>query len=545
MEANGRRRSDPVENYGWGKAAAVESWLFAEGYQFDFFQAVRLLEMIQAADRPQAAVPEMSGRTARNLRSRVSPAEGADPSKEIVHFSSAVNLDFPASDIAGVNSGNGAKGTSAMVDHFKTREMPAEMTVNFLGLAGSLGALDIPTTELVLQRTSRNDKALKDFLDIFNHRLVSLLYRIRKHHRVGLGVATPGEDQISRYLYSLIGLGTPNLQGRMQVRDRALLYYAGILAQQPRSMVGLERILADYFQVEVKGHQFKGKWCDLEESQWSTLGASGRNQRLGHDTVIVGTRVWDQQARFEIHLGPLSLRQFVGFLPTNWRFGVLCDLIRFYVKDQFEFSIRLILKADEVPGARLKSSHPELSWTSWLGGARPVKAIGGNGAGAPREQHNPYITISPESLRSETKLIKSRILNRLPRGKQSELLAMMDEKIAPKSTVVMLQGDPGTSMFVIRSGKIQISRRKEKGKEQVIGILREGDSFGERALLMGKPYSETALTLTQCKLAIIGREQLEAVSARYPSLRRTIDAYRESWRCGEKTSTVPAVKTKQ
>jgi type VI secretion system protein ImpH len=547
MEANGRRGSGPVENYGWGKTPPVETWLFAEGYQFDFFQAVRLLEMIHAADPPQAEVPEISRRHHRRLP-RILPAEGADPSKEIVRFSSAVNLDFPTSDIAGVNSGNGATRPSAMVDHFKKREMPAEMTVNFLGLAGGLGALDIPTTELVLQRASRNDKALKDFLDIFNHRLVSLLYRIRKHHRVGLGVATPGEDKISRYLYSLIGLGTPNLQGRMQVRDRALLSYAGILAQQPRSMVGLERILADYFQVEVKGHQFKGEWCDLEESQWSTIGTSGRNQRLGHDTVIVGTRVWDQQARFDLHLGPLSFEEFSSFLPTNWRFGVLCDLIRFYVNDQFEFSIRLILKADEVPGTRLLSplgpepalTRPtEVSWTSWLGGARPAKAKGGN-RGKARQQDNPYITISPESLRSEAKAIKSRVMNQLPRGKESELLAMMHPSSEPKSAVVMLQGKPGTSMFVIRSGKVQISRRDDKGKERVIGILGEGDTFGERALLMGKPYSETALTLTPCNLLEITGDQLEKVVVRYPSLGRTIEAYRESWRCGEKTSTETA-----
>lgn len=527
MEANGRRPGDNVETYGWGKTAAVESWLFAEGFQFDFFQAVRLLEMIQAAEGAQTAAPEASGRDTRPRRRQISPAEGADPSREVVRFRSAVNLDFPASDIAGVNSGNNAKSPAAMVEHFKTREMPAEMTVNFLGLAGGLGALDIPTTELVLQRESRNDPALKDFLDIFNHRLVSLLYRIRKHHRVGLGVDTPGEDQISRYLYSLIGLGTPNLRGRMHVRDRALLYYAGILAQQPRSMVGLERILADYFQVQVKGRQFRGKWCDLEESQWSTIGASGRNQRLGRDTVIVGTRVWDQQARFEIHLGPLTLRQFVGFLPTNWRFGVLCDLIRFYVQDQFEFSVRLILKAEEVPGARLKSTHPELSWTSWLGGSRerPVKTSKGKAGDARRTQEDPSITISPEALRSETQLIKSRILNQLPRGKQAEVMGRMEKRNVPRSTVVMLQGEPGTSMFVISSGKVQISQRREKGRERVVGILGEGDSFGERALLLKKPYSETALTLTPCELTIISREKLDAVAARYPSLQRSISAF--------------------
>jgi type VI secretion system protein ImpH len=513
MEANGRGTGDRVESYGWRKenAGAVEKGLFAEGHTFDFFQAVRLLEMIQAADGLKTAAPR-----------RASPGEGADPSKEVVRFRSAVNLDFPASDIADVNSGNGAQGPAAMLDHFKQRKMPAEMTVNFLGLAGGLGALDIPTTELVLQRESRNDPALKDFLDIFNHRLVSLLYRIRKHHRVGLG--------------------TPNLQGRMHVRDRSLLYYAGILAHQPRSMAGLERILADYFKIQVKGRQFQGEWCELEESQWTTIGASGRNQRLGRDTVVVGTRVWDQHAQFEIHIGPLSLSEFTSFLPTNWRFGVLCDLIRFYVNDQFEFSVRLTLRESEIVGSRLSSvanarqdgegEEPSLgllAWTSRLN--PPMPRFDGKKWSKSRGEtwqnaEDFSITISPESLRSDAQSIKSRILNRLPQGKQSELLAMMHAQSPKKSTVVMLQGAPCRCMFVIRKGKIQISRRDEKGIERVVGILEEGDSFGERALLMNKPYSETALTLTDdCELSEISREKLAEVKEKYPSLRRTIEAY--------------------
>jgi CRP-like cAMP-binding protein len=80
-------------------------------------------------------------------------------------------------------------------------------------------------------------------------------------------------------------------------------------------------------------------------------------------------------------------------------------------------------------------------------------------------------------------------------------------------------------MFVVRKGTVQISRREEQGKERVVSILGEGDAFGERALLMGKPYSETALTLTQCEISTIGREKLKAAAARYPSLQRTIDAY--------------------
>ncbi len=493
MGADGGRNGPAVDNYGWGQNTAVEDGLFAEGHRFDFFQAVRLLEIIHTTYGDELT----------------SPAQGADPTKEVVHFRSTVKLDFPASDIAQVKR-------KQDIPKREQPKAPAEMSVNFLGLAGCLGALDIPSTELVLQRESQRDTALKDFFDIFNHRLVSLLYRIRKHHRVGLGAASPGMDQIARYLYALIGMDTPRLKGRMHVRDRALLYYAGILAQKPRSMAGLQRILTDYFGVEVKTRPFVGEWCDLEESQWTTIGTSGKNQRLGRDTVVVGTRIWDQHARFEIQLGPLGLEDFESFLPTEWRFGVLCDLVRFYVKDELEFNVRLILKAEEIPPVKL-SMDPALSWTSWLGPTH----TGADGPNSPEE--DPYIVITPEEQLPASASKKSRLLYRLPRGKHAQLLRLM-KRTAFKNDVLMRQGQPGTSMFIIRHGKVQLSR-SERGREISLGELGEGDCFGENALLRNKRYSETALASTDCELSVLRLEHLAYAMVKDPSFRRMVEAY--------------------
>src|SRR4029078_11150301 len=280
-------------------------------------------------------------------------------------------------------------------------------------------------------------------------------------HRVGLISGTPGEDQVARYLFSLIGLGTPRLQGRMQIRDRALLYYAGILGRGPRSAAGLRQVLSDYFQVQVEINQFVGNWCELEESQWTTIGESGKNQQLGRDTVVLGTQVWDQQARFEIVLGPLGLMDFESFLPTEWRFGVLCDLVRFYVKDEFEFNVRLILKAEEIPPVKL-SMDPALSWTSWLGPVKAKERANGNRCGTTHVDENPFIIVTPDALRSPIAATKSRILYRLPRGKQAALLQLM-KRSDPKNTVVMRQGDAATALYIIRRGKVQLSRFEPDG----------------------------------------------------------------------------------
>jgi len=93
---------------------------------------------------------------------------------------------------------------------------------------------------------------------------------------------------------------------------------------------------------------------------------------------------------------------------------------------------------------------------------------------------------------------------------------------------VMFQGNPGNSMFVIRKGRVQISRN-ERGNERLLGVLEPGDSFGELALLTKKPYSETALTLEECEISEISRKQLEEFLAKYRHLRNTIDHYLESW----------------
>lgn len=332
-----------MATYGWGKNRSVADGLFEEGHRFSFYQAVRLLERI--------------------FPRRTPVAEGVDPEREVVHFRSAVGHGFPPSEVVAVER-DGAP------------EHPATMTVSFLGLAGVNGPLPRAFTDLVIERTFRGDTGVRDFLDVFNHRLVSIFYRGRKKYRPPLGHEPPNEGRVARTLFALIGLGTPHLPGRLEVEDRSLLPYVGFLMGR-RSMVGLERFLSDYFGFPVRAEPFRGTWHRLEAHQLTRIGLGGQNQVLGQSAVL-GERVWDQQAGFEVVLGPLTLRQMLDVLPTARGFPALCALVTFYAGDELDFHLRFVLRRAEIPELRLgQAGDARLGWSArFVPGKKAVAAAG-------------------------------------------------------------------------------------------------------------------------------------------------------------------------
>lgn len=324
MAAEGRRADSPLR-----------ARLLREPYRWGFFQAVRLL---QAFDRPQARV-----------------GQDGPPREEVVRFGAEASLAFPASEILELDPAAEAG--------------PARMQVRFMGLTGPQGALPRHYTALVIERLRRKDTTLADFLDLLNHRLVSLFYRAWEKYRPHLGIEPGADDPLSRYLFSFFGLGTRGLRGRLAVRDRALLFYTGLLAQQPRSATGLVALLGDYFgDVPVHVEQFVGQWLALDPESLTVLRPWGGNNRLGVDAVV-GSRVWHTQSRFRVVLGPMTYRRFSAFLPPGAASREARELVRFFVGLEFDYEFRLVLGRDEVPPCQLGSTGPEatrLGWSTWL-----------------------------------------------------------------------------------------------------------------------------------------------------------------------------------
>jgi len=311
----------------------VEAHLRREPYCFEFFQAVQLLE---------------------RLSPRTSPVgRFVPPHTESVRFAVHPSLVFPASEIQSLTHGENG---------------PPLMTVNFMGLTGPLGVLPIHYTEFLQRRQAEGDTSALDFLDLFHHRIISLFYRAWQKYHFQTTHGRGEHDRIRLYLQNLIGLGHDELLNRQAVPDDALLFHAGLLTQQPRSAVGCESFLEDYFGVPVRIEQFVGAWYRLEpEAQTSFRDDTAISDILGGGAVV-GDEVWDAQAGLRVVLGPLTLAQYREFLPVGSAYQPLRTLVRFYAGDEVDFELQLILKREEVPSCELGAAPdqaPLLGWVSW------------------------------------------------------------------------------------------------------------------------------------------------------------------------------------
>lgn len=340
--------------------STVAEQLFADAPVFDFFQAIRLLERLYPDRR----------------------AIGSDalPQHEIVRIRSHLSLAFPPSALHAIEPPNPERSW-------------AVLTQTFMGLTGPSGVLPRHYTQLLLDlhRDVRGPErqALADWFALFDHRLVSLFYRAwdkyRFYRAYERGEAfRPQPDPFTQAVFSLLGLGTPSLRDRLRVvagnpdnrqtlaavDDLSLFQVAGLLADQTRSLHGLELLLADYFQLPVEVRPLQGQWLQIESTDQTCLGLRGR---LGVD-AIAGERVWHVSSRFRIRLGPLDCRFFEEFLPDRTpqpprkSLFILSQLTRLYCGPELDFDVQLVLQAADVPECRIGGTGfgSRLGWNTWL-----------------------------------------------------------------------------------------------------------------------------------------------------------------------------------
>jgi type VI secretion system protein ImpH len=346
----------------------IEQFRTAPG-RFEFFQAVRLLQL---AYEPGVGAEGSSV-----------PLVGYDlpPQREPLRFLAYASASFPAAAVRRVESSQSLDESIEQDDEPDLNQLPERMrlVVTFLGLTGPSGVMPQPFTTMLLQMVRSNERALEAFQDLFNHRLISLYYRAWEKHRPLISyercrrqALNLSHEPVARTLLGIAGLGLDAHSKRFDVHPESFVRFAGHFARRPRTATGLEDLSTAYFGVPVKVHQFQGHWAKLgseDLSRMPRLGSPrGQHAHLGSGFTI-GSRVWVADSRVMLDFGPLTLAQYRRFLPTGGEFAAVQQIVRTYIGVDYDATIRLVLRAADVPTCRMGSTGedgPRLGWTTFV-----------------------------------------------------------------------------------------------------------------------------------------------------------------------------------
>jgi type VI secretion system protein ImpH len=317
----------------------------AAPYAFDFFSLLRRVESLH---------PEWP-RLGKALR----------PSQEALRLGQEPDLDFAPATLASFS----CEGRAA-----------PRLGVRFFGLLGSQGPMPLHLTEYVRERLrSRNDPTLARFLDIFHHRLLSLFYRAWAQSQPAAQHDRPGDDRFAAWLGATFGLDAEcRTQGELP--EAARLFQAGLLGSRSRHPEGLSKLLAQFFDVPVRIEPYALHWMSIEAADRTRLGhARNRPERgagvpaaLG-STATAGHKLRDRQYKFRVALGPLTLAQYLAFLPGGRAWLQLRDWVRQYTGLDLLWDVQLCLGRADVPEPRLGRRVP-LGVAAWLGRVDPKAA---------------------------------------------------------------------------------------------------------------------------------------------------------------------------
>jgi type VI secretion system protein ImpH len=263
----------------------------------------------------------------------------AAPGRERVRFSAHRTLGFPPDEIAALR---------------READDRLEIVLNLIGLHGPASPLPPSVTERII--FAEGGGALADFLDLFNHRLAGLLFKVWAHYRHQDRYAAGAADPISRAASALGGLTAGDDPDRTR-----LMPFVGLLGLYDRSAGVVAVVLSELLQVPCRIEEFVRREIAIPEPQRFRLGDPAGI--LGVNT-LAGETTLDVTGAFRVRLGPLTADAFDALRPDGPRFARLQALIGLMLRDPLAWDHALDLAPGEARPMHFGACT--LGWDAWL-----------------------------------------------------------------------------------------------------------------------------------------------------------------------------------
>ena len=317
--------------------------LLTEPKRFNFFQAVRLLKLyIKQLGLSEDKLP-------------------------LLRFHTSVKSCFPIAAIESITHKNETNEQLTSI---------VSMVVSFMGLTGVNGALPYCYTELINQHDVYDGVALKEFFDIFNHRIISLFYasweKINYQFTLEFNEKKHNDklEPITNMMASLAGITSETIEKHIPFPAEPLYFYSNVFAGKCHSAFSLEKMLTEYFNIPIRILQFQGQWLRLSAQEYTII--ASKNSRKGQFNIIggnfmLGRAYYDIQSKFRLYVGPVNYDQFKQLEPDGELINLITSITRFYVGMQFDFDIQIELLANDIPSSQLRYKPSlRLGWNVWL-----------------------------------------------------------------------------------------------------------------------------------------------------------------------------------
>ncbi|AOI96483.1 type VI secretion protein [Burkholderia sp. LA-2-3-30-S1-D2] len=345
--------------------SALAMTLFEGAPTMTFMQFCRLLE---------ACMPERPGFGTRDT-----------PEHEPVRFRPRPHLGFPAGEVAAVEFDD---------EHV---DAPPTVRTTFMGLYGVDAAMPSHMIDEIVLREEGHE-AVEAFLDPFNHRAATLLYRAWKKYRYPERFRAGGVDDYSQSLLCLAGFGWGDKPQRAGLPNSRMLALLGLLIQRTRTSEGLAGVVA----LAVPG-------ADVRVDEfWAVTTSAGRPNPLTSvkpdakcsglgGGYVLGRRLAYRSRAVHLTLRPTDARQAQDLLPGAWLHREVMAFIQLYVGIKADVHVRMEVSSRFVPrpvvGIVRVDPAPRLGWTTVLPSAddRLINIALGIYEAFPVPQPNPHL----------------------------------------------------------------------------------------------------------------------------------------------------------
>ncbi len=263
--------------------------------------------------------------------------------QEPVRFRPHPGMGFPASEIKGMDD-----------PEPQHQHLPPSVRVTFMGLYGVESPLPTHYIDDIAQRREGYE-ATCDFLDIFNHRLITQFYRIWRKYSYPATFAPGGTDDTSQYLLGLAGLGIPGSAasvGTPLSRFLALLPVMLLPGRTAEGMGALVSLLAPDTRAEVFHHDR----CRIPLKQQVTM--STRHPVSLKHRPVMGAHGTDVNGQVLLRLTTGNPDEVHGWLPGGDLHRDLVALLHVYLGAHLDVRLQLCVARHLLADAQL-SCNPD------------------------------------------------------------------------------------------------------------------------------------------------------------------------------------------